>query len=264
MSLAAPYLTIISIMKNKTKNFFISIVSVLFWLVVWEIASRVVDLEFVLPTVGATFKALINILATKELYLCILTSLLRIICGFILGFVLAILLFLPCIRFPVFKNLLSPVITVSKSTPVATIIIILWIMVGGPKVPIVVSMIMTMPIIWQNLLDGYSAIDPQLEEVCNIFRFGFYKRLKLLIFPTIFKFLLPSVITASGLAWKAGIAAEIICITRDSLGKEIYNAKSLLDGPKMFAYTLVVVLLSWLIERIISFMLGRISEKWHL
>ena len=254
----------VSIMKDKFKKIVITLVSVFFWLLVWEFAAKIVDLEFVLPTVGSTAKALVNALTTKDLYFSVLTSLLRIIFGFVIGFILAILLFLPCIRFPIFKELFAPIITVSKSTPVAAIIIIIWIMVGGSKVPIAVSAIMTMPIIWQNLINGYLAIDSQLEEVCNVYRFGFFKKLKLLILPTILKFLLPSLITASGLAWKAGIAAEIICITRNSLGKEIYNAKSMLDGPKMFAYTLIVILLSWLIEKIISVMLERISEKWHL
>ena len=32
---------------------------------------------------------------------------------------------------------------------------------------------MVVPIIWQNLLDGFNSIDPQLNEVCIIYQFSF-------------------------------------------------------------------------------------------
>lgn len=252
-------------MKNKLKKLLLSLAVLLFWLAVWEILAVIIDLEFVLPRVETTLITFFELLCTKDFYLLVLSSLVRIFSSFIIGVLIAVVLALFAIRFSVFKALVSPLITISKSTPVAVLIILLWLMLSsGARVPGAVAILMVVPIIWQNMLDGYDAIDNQLEEVTKIYGFSYLKRLKILVLPTLLKFLFPGIITASGLAWKAGIAAEVICITTNSIGKEIYNAKSILDGPKTFAFTIVVLILSIAVERLIKLLIKGVSKKCRL
>ena len=111
---------------------------------------------------------------------------------------------------------------------------------------------MVAPIVWQNLEEGFLSIDKELDEVCKIYSVSPKKRLKILIFPTLIKYLIPSVLTSAGLSWKAGIAAEIISYTSNSIGKEIYLAKAYFESGKMFAWTIIVVFLSILIEYLIK------------
>ena len=251
-------------MKNKIKKLLVPLAVLAFWVAVWELLAVIIDLEFVLPRVETTLEALLGLLITKDVYLLVLSSLVRIFSSFIIGVLLAMALALLAIRSPVFKALLSPLISISKSTPVAVLIMILWLMIGGAKVPGAVAILMVVPVIWQNMLYGYGAIDKQLEEVCEIYDFGYFKRLKILVFPTLLRFLFPGIITASGLAWKAGIAAEVICMTAKSVGKEIYDAKSILDGPKTFAYTIVVLILSVAVERLIKLIVEGVKKKCRL
>ena len=251
-------------MKNKAKKLLVPLSVLAFWVAVWELLAVIIDLEFVLPRVETTLEALLGLLITGDFYLLVLSSLVRIFSSFIIGVLLAMALALLAIRFPVFKALLSPLISISKSTPVAVLIMILWLMIGGAKVPGAVAILMVVPVIWQNMLDGYGAIDKQLEEVCEIYDFGYFKRLKILVLPTLLRFLFPGIITASGLAWKAGIAAEVICMTAKSVGKEIYDAKSILDGPKTFAYTIVVLILSVAVERLIKLIVEGVKKKCRL
>jgi NitT/TauT family transport system permease protein len=251
-------------MKDKIKKILISLAVLVFWLCVWEICARIIDLEFVLPTVTATEKALSQLMQTKAFYITIQSSLLRIFSSFILGVIIAIILAFISIKFKVLRALIMPLMTVAKSTPVAVIIIILWMMIGGANVPGAIAILMVLPVIWQNLIDGYNSIDSGLDEVCKVYKFSFIKRFKILVLPAVLKFFLPAVITASGLAWKAGIAAEVICITKNSIGKEIYNAKYILDGPGMFAYTVFVLILSCMIEMAIKILVERIRDKCRL
>lgn len=251
-------------MKSKFKKAFISIAVLLFWIAVWEILAVTIKLEFVLPRVESTVAVLFELFCTKEFYTLVLSSLLRIFSSFIIGVLIAVLLSLLAIRFSLFKALISPLIAISKSTPVAVLIMLLWLMIGGASVPGAVAILMVVPVIWQNMLDGYGAIDKQLEEVCLVYDFSYFKRLKILVLPTLLRFLFPGIITASGLAWKAGIAAEVICMTAKSVGKEIYDAKSILDGPKTFAYTIVVLALSIGVEKLIKLLLKEVSRKCRL
>ncbi len=251
-------------MRDKAKKILINLAILVFWLSAWEISARIIDLEFVLPTVTATASSLLTLMGTKTFYITVLSSLIRIFASFVLGVIIAIILAILSIKFRAFKALLMPVMTVAKSTPVAVIILILWLMIGGANVPGAVAILMVLPVVWQNLIDGYDSIDNGLDEVCKIYNFSFIKRMKILVLPAVLRFFFPSVVTASGLAWKAGIAAEVICITKNSIGKEIYNAKYILDGPKMFAYTLFVLILSYVIEKLIRFLVERIKEKCRL
>ena len=251
-------------MKNKVNKIFIKISILIFWLLIWEIFARKINLSFVLPTVSETFYALYLLVQDRNFLLTVITSLMRITEGFILGSIIAIALGILSAKVSFFKHLFSPINTVLKSSPVAVIIIMLWVLIGGKNVPVAVSLIMVAPIIWQNIIDGYDAIDPQLDEVCLIYNFNFSKRFRILVLPNLLKYLLPGLISASGLAWKAGVAAEIICMTKNSIGAQIYNAKYLLDGPVMFAWTIVILILSYLIEQLIKLLIGGISKKCHL
>lgn len=252
-------------MKSKLKKPLISLAVLLFWLAVWEILAIIIDLEFVLPRVEVTILTLFSMLCKKDFYLIVLSSLVRIFSSFFIGVLIAIALALLAIRLPFFKALVTPLITISKTTPVAVLITLLWlILTSGTKVTGVVAILMVVPVIWQNMLDGYGAIDKQLDEVTKIYGFSYLKRLKILVLPTLLKFLFPGIITASGLAWKAGIAAEVICITKNSIGKEIYNAKFIHDGPKTFAFTIVAILLSIAVEKLIRLLVKGVSKKCRL
>ena len=253
-----------STMINKLKKPLGLILVLLFWLAVWEICARKIRLNFVLPTVSETFDAMISIISQKNELLTIILSLMRITTGFLMGVIIAMGLGILAVRFKAIKTLLSPLNIVAKSTPVAVIIILLWLMIGGARVPAAVSTIMVVPIIWQSILDGCEAIDPQLDEVCRIYNFSYFKRLKFLVMPTLLSYLLPALLTASGLAFKAGIAAEIICMTKKSIGQNLYNAKFLLDGPMMFAWTLIVLILSYFLEQLIKLIIGGIKKKCRL
>ena len=111
-----------------------------------------------------------------------------------------------------------------------------------------IALLMVMPIIWQNICDGFSAIDKNLSEVCDVFEFSLNKRIKLLIFPTLLRYFIPALLSSIGLAWKSGIAAEIISYTKNSIGKNILDSKNLFDGDIMLAWTLTVVILSLILE----------------
>ena len=66
--------------------------------------------------------------------------------------------------------------------------------------------------------------------------------------------------TSLGLAWKAGVAAEVLCLPRLAIGTQVSNAKTYLDTPGLFAWTLTVLLLSFALERVLGGLLGRLER----
>lgn len=230
---------------------------VAFWLLIWQIVALIINRPFLVPTVPETFVALIDILTRKSFLKVVFLSLARIVAGIFLGTIAGIILSFLSYKFAAVNLLLTPFISVIKSTPVATFIVILWIMLSANALTIVVAFLMVMPIIWQNLMDGYKSIDKDLSEVCDVFEFPFLKRLRVLVFPALMKYLIPGIITSTGLAWKAEIAAEIIAYTKNSIGQEINDAKYFYETPTVFAWTFVIIIMSISLEKLMKYLLGR-------
>ena len=247
---------------NKINPIIKGILSILFWCAVWQIAAMALNNSFLLPDIPATLKALFELIKESTFYKSVLLSFIRVTLGLILGTAVGIALAILCNKFPVLHSLFSPLITVIKSTPVASFIVVLWVMMSGDALSVFIGFLMVMPIIWQNLLDGYSAIDQSLVEVADVYGFSYAKRLKLLIFPTLKRYLIPALITASGLAWKAEIAAEIIAYTKNSIGQGINDAKYNMETPTVFAWTLVIIFFSILLEKATKHILWRIKDEY--
>ena len=247
-------------MKSKLIGIAKIILPIIFWCGVWQISAMIIDKQFLLPDIPATLAALWTLVTGIGFYKAVLLSALRVTLGLILGCAAGIILAILCNRYKALHALFAPIISVIKSTPVASFIVVLWVLMSGDVLSVFIGFLMVMPIIWQNLLDGYSAIDKNLLEVADVFEFSYAKRLKLLIFPTLKAYLIPAIITASGLAWKAEIVAEIIAYTKDSIGQGINDAKTNLETPTVFAWTLVIIALSLLLEKCTKYLLGRVKK----
>lgn len=238
-----------STMKNKLSDLLVHrIIPIVILLSMWEIAALIYNKPYFLPGLFDTFLALIRIIQTNDFLLIIILTLLRIFAGILLGTLTAVLLALASYKVKFIHSLLSPLNSVIKATPVASIIILLWVSMNGNSLAIFVSFMMVFPIIWQNIYDAFSSIDNELIEVSRVYGFSLKKRMKILILPALKQYFIPAFVTAIGLAFKAEIAAEIIAGVRNSIGQMIYYAK---DAPKideMFAWTVIGVFLSMLIE----------------
>lgn len=62
----------------------------------------------------------------------------------------------------------------------------------------------------------------------------------------------------TGMAWKAGIAAEIIGVPNGSIGKMLYTAKIYLDTDDLLAWTVIIVVISVVAEKVFLAGLSRL------
>lgn len=247
----------ISIMKNKLLFVAKIILPIVLWLGIWQLAAMLLDFSYLLPTVPQTLHSLWNILLSATAYKILLLTLKRVLLSLIFAIIFGAVFAIASAKIEAVRVVISPLVSVMKSTPVTVVAVLFYLLLPGDSAPIVVALLMTVPVIWQNLMDGYNAIDKNLWEVCDVFEFSFKKRLKVLILPSLLKYFLPALITSVGLAWKAVISAEILVHTVHSVGEMIYDAKYNLDTPRVFAWTLIVITLSIVLERLTKFLVGR-------
>ena len=224
------------------------IAAVAIWVAVWQIAAVRVGTEFILPSPLATLRELGVLLLRPEFYISSLGSMLRIIGGFAAGAGAGAVLAALGYFLPVTEILFSPLLKVIRATPVASFILIVVLWIPSSVVPVFISFLMVLPIVYGNVLAGFRSTDRELREVSFMYGFSLVKRLFLLYAPTALPFLGAACMTSLGLAWKAGIAAEVLCVTRDSIGNHLYTSKLYMESAELFAWTLTVIVLSILLE----------------
>ncbi len=152
--------------------------------------------------------------------------------------------------------------TIVRATPVASFIIIAWVFLNNRILPGFICLLMVAPIVWSSLTEGIRALDPALYEVAKVYRFGFWKTLRLYLIPSLSPYLSSALSTSLGLGWKAVIATEILVRTPASLGYMIWDAKAWnVDTSKLFAWTLVVILVSILLDGVICLLIGKRAKR---
>lgn len=251
--------------KRRGKELLLAIAVLLFWILVLWVLSLLFDNPLLLPSPFAVlshFRELLFPLPQLFSFLStVLFSLLRILLGLCVGIVAGSAIGLLSFLLPAARRLLHPLLAVIRSTPVASLVILIWSITGGGSLPLVIAAMMITPIVADELLTGLDAKDSALLEVAELYRFSPWRRLVVLHLPAALPYFLSAIVTSVGFAWKAGIAAEILATTARSIGREIYFSKAYLETLTLWAWTLTVVVLSVILEKTVKKTLRYIERR---
>ncbi len=241
-----------SFTKSKSvKKTVSTIVALLFWLIVWLLIAVKLDSEVLLPSPLDVLKRLAVLCKTTDFYIDILYSLSRICAGFALGAILGVIVGTSMHVSRMMRTLLSPALAVIKAVPVASFIILALIYMGKNTVPSFTSLLVVLPNVAENTFVALENTDKKMIQVCDIYGFSLRKRVKMLYIPQLLPYLKAAVRSSVGMAWKAGVAAEVLCTPKNSIGKNLYEGKIYLETTDVLAWTTVTVVLSVAIEKII-------------
>ncbi len=222
------------------------------------------DLEILLPSPTHTLRALWELGVTSLFWKSLGLSMLRVLLGILVSLVIGTLLAILTSVSGFFCTLLSPLINAIKSVPVACFIVLVFLWMNTATIPIFITALIVIPIVWSNVSEGIRATDVGLREVTRIFGFSRAKALRTLYVPTVFPYFLAACKSALGLAWKAGIAAEVLAPPLFGIGKGIYLAKTNFDSASLFAWTFVIVLISYAVEKLFVLVLNKTARALHL
>lgn len=249
-----------SIMANKAhpnQEGLQKLAAVLFALGVWQTAAMLLHQGLLLASPVQVLMRLTTIWREPDFAAKLWFSFARIVSGFFLGLVCGILLAVPAGRFRLIENLLWPLMLTVKSVPVASFIVLALIWLSSAQLSVFISFLMVLPIVYSNMLSGIRSIDPKMNEMADVFCVPSGRRFMCIWLPHIKPFLMSACNVALGLAWKSGIAAEIIGIPDGSVGEALYNAKVYLNSEDLLAWTVIVVLVSVVFEKLFMALLAK-------
>lgn len=234
--------------------------AVAFWLAVWQWAAAAVGQEvFLVSPVGA-LGALARLLPTADFWGRVAFSGGRILLGFALGCGCSVLLAAAARLMPWVEWLASPILQLVKATPVASFVILALLWVSSANLSVVVSFTHVLPVIYAGVAGGIADTDRQLVEMAAVYRLPLAKRLRYIWLPGVFPSFCESCIAAMGMCWKSGVSAEVIGLPDHSVGDALYRAKITLTTPDVFAWTLVIVLLSAALSALAAAALRRVKR----
>ena len=258
------FLVKISTIKNrlKIKTILKKISVLMFWILIWEFIYILVGKDILIASPLNVLFRICELIKSCTFWNNVGFSMFRVLLGFILGVLVGTLLsFATCLS-SIARDFLKPVLSIIRATPVASFIILALVWLKSSMMPVFISMLMVIPIIWSNITQGISNTDVKLLEMARIFKFSMISKVKKKYIPSVFPYFTAACTTALGLSWKAGIAAEVIGNTKKSIGGEIYRSKMYIETVDLFSFTIVVIILSVVLECIVARFMKYISNKY--
>lgn len=233
----------------------------LFWLLLWQAGSVIIHNTIILVGPLDVAASLLRLLPSMAFWKTIAYSFGKISLGFLSAFFLGILFGSAGYRYPLFHEVLEPVILLMKSIPVASFVILALIWTGSKHLSVFISFMVVFPMIYVGTMAGLQSTDKKLLEMASVFRIPSWKTCIYIYLPALMPYLQSGCRTALGMSWKSGVAAEVIGVPAHSIGEKLYMAKIYLNTADLFAWTVIIIVISAVFEAVFLYLLQAASRK---
>lgn len=234
---------------------------ILFWLAIWQIAGLLIDNSIVFVGPADVLRSFSQLIPEPGFWKSIASSFGKISIGFLSAFLLGGLLGSLASRYRLLKELLEPLVALMKSIPVASFVILALIWIGSRNLSVFISFTVVFPIIYINTIAGLESTDPQLLEMAQVFSIRLPKRIHFIYVPALLPYLISGSKVALGMSWKSGIAAEVIGVPANTIGENLYMAKIYLSTADLFAWTIVIIIVSAVFEKLFLLLMETASKR---
>lgn len=234
---------------KKLNDSAISTISVIIIVIGWSIISVVENNPIVFPAPNVILSSMINLLLSAGTYAIIGTTLLRLIISLALSSALGIAIGLVAGINRRYEALMKPVVTLLRTIPIVTVIVIFWISVGYQNAPYVITFLMIFPIVYQATLSGVKEIQSEYLDVLKLeSKVVNMQIIKEVYVPLIMPFIKTAFLQSLGLGFKVLVTAEFIVQAKGSIGYMIYLEKQNLNFHLVYSWTFMIVIVVLLIE----------------
>ena len=234
------------------------------WILIWQLVYTAIGKEILFVSPFGVLKTLYDLAQDGLFWQSILSSFLRVAEGYLTAIALGTGVAVLTTLIPFAYDFFYPIISLIRAAPVVSFILLTLVWLKTGTVPAFISFLMVFPVVWTSVSEGIKRTDRKLLEMAKVFSFGGIKTLKLIYIPSVLPYFRTACVTGLSLAWKSGIAAEVLCTPALSIGKQLYNSKIYLETPQLFAWTAVVVILSVIVEKLFVAFINFVVDRYYL
>ncbi len=249
--------SIVSHIKQFRPGVF-KLLALIFWIAIWQIAAWATDSVLILPGPVQTILGIGEIVQEGAFFSTIAITLLRVFLGVLIAGTCGIIAGFLCGLNTGLYTLLKPVVTVSRTLPVVSVSILLNLWIQSDWVPLAVTFLVCFPIAFTNIVEGVGNVNQKLLEMATLYQVPKMRVLKDIYVPSLKPYGAAALMNAIGMGWKATVTAEVLANALPSMGMNLYYAKIYLETERLFSWTLVVVVLSYGIEKLAVYLLRKV------
>lgn len=256
-------------LKKEYKHCFLyQLMRIGIWLVVWQVLYLILDHFIAFAGPIETLRVLWRNLSDVNFYIAVWTTFSGIAAGFAGALILGTLLGYAAYFNELLDFIISPVIGFFRYIPMIsfTLLAILWS--DSSALAFEVSIFLSLPVIYKNTLTGLKNSDQHYLKRVRQIKMPIMKKLIYIYQPVKMPEYIPGCHRALNMCWKSGIIAQLLGNTLHSIGSMLYVARDEGDIAGIFAWTIVIVGLSFAFEQIVirllstdRFNAGRVRAK---
>ncbi len=230
-------------MKKINGYYFLSLG---FIVLLYLFVSHNVNNEIILPKFNSIILYLKS-LSKITLFENITSTVVKSVTSYLISFIVALLLAITAF-YNKFYRLINPFISILKSLPTISIILIAFISLGNEKAIYIIPIIVIIPILYETFMFHLKNIDKNLIEVCKIYQFSFLKRVRYLYFYPLLEGFMLSLKQTFGLCFKVIVMAEVIGQAQYGIGAMMQNEKANYEMQGVFAWTIILIIIVLLVD----------------
>lgn len=231
-------------------------------LLLWQLAAVLLSSRIILPSPGDVGYSLLNMIGGMHFWAVSGQTLLRWLAGLAPAFCAGLLLGVLSAYYEKIGAFIRPYFTLIKSVPVVSFILLALIWFKAPFVPSFVVFLAAFPSVADNAAAGVRNIDRRLLQMAQVYDIRGIRRFLYIYLPSIASFLFAALRTGVGIGMKAVVVAELVVQPVTSIGAELQKARVTLQTDIVLAWTLVVVIISYLLEHIVA-LFERRAQRWR-
>lgn len=254
--------------KKALTKIIIIIVSVFVLLLIWQVASIILDSQILMPGINDVLLRLFELLLSKDFLYNVLSTVIRAFESFLIIIVLATIFGTIAGKVKVVGWFITPILTVLKTTPVMSVILLAFIWFETGTVPVFSAFLMGFPIMYMMMEGAVKHLEIEMDQMCFLYGFTNLQKIQYYIIPTLSKSFSIGARQTLSMVWKVVIAAEVLTIPKFGVGSKMQFAQIQLETAEVFSWTLIAILLSAigdflynLIERLIIKISRYMKEK---
>ena len=160
-------------------------------------------------------------------------------------------------------RLLDPWLILLLNIPALVVIVLAYIWFGLNEAAAVGAVAVNkIPNVIVTMREGARALDRDLAEMAEVYRFGFAKRLRHVVLPQLQPFFAAATRSGVSLIWKIVLVVELLGRS-NGVGFQIHLYFQLFDVATILAYTLAFVGVMLLVEHAVLQPLERRGRRWR-
>ena len=237
---------------STTKRYLYSFSGIFFIILVWFIVSTIQKDDLIFPSLKQILSSIINILSDVDCLKYIGLDIIRIIIAIIVSFIVSIIVVFFYIRFKNSYHFIKPLLVFFKTIPVVGISIFIWLLVGGTSVPVITTILVTIPVIIQGLVGSLDEMDENLVNELKMVNINYLVAFFKVYLPYLVPYILISFFQTFGLGLKVMVTSEYLSQTKNSIGKALYNAQSNIAIDDILAWSIIIIVFVGVCEIIIK------------